>query len=740
MERTCPRRQSLARICAILVLTLSLHAAGTDVVDSPKPASAVADDAVPENSDTSDSASSAPEIASEPTFETPSPAVSESSEAPDSASLQSSASEPVAASASSPEEASASSPEDASAQAEVAASSPETATASGLSSAETKVEDVNAEETEVEEVNAEEIGDETKTAEELFAEGIKLRYGKLPDIKPQPKRALSKLTKAAKQGHVQAAVVAATMYWLGEGCDANASRAVELFQIGADTGDAMSQFVLGLLYSWGEGGLDKNEAAAVLHLHFAALSGHTGAEMSLGFRHLYGIGVPKSCQESVSYYTRVADKAVAEVQGRGGAGTFVEKKRLSDMTDDGHSLGQIGENEDMLMYYEHSADNGDVQAQSMLGQLYYYGARGVRQDYGQAMKYFEKASGQGDASAMSNLGHMYAQGLGTKQDNATSKKYFEDGVKRNNPASQNGLGYLHMYGIGVKQSYKEAKQYFTQAAENGNPEAQFNLGAMQIAGLGMKRDHSKAVHHFTLAAQQGHIIALYNLGLMHLNGMGTPRSCQVAVQLLKNVAERGPWVSALTNATTALSRGEVGHAIKLYELAGEIGFEIGQANAAFLLDRHTGLGGTEHEHYHRASRWYRRSAQQANVPSELRLGDYFFFGLGNDVDYKKAAAHYRTAAELRNPQSMFNMGYMYQMGLGVPQDFHLAKRYYDMASETSSKAYIPATLALAGLFLHSTYQEHAWLFGDDIENFIIVALSTLLVIVFCAIWVKRTMS
>merc|ERR1711871_1142328 len=134
-----------------------------------------------------------------------------------------------------------------------------------------------------------------------------------------------------------------------------------------------------------------------------------------------------------------------------------------------------------------------------------------------------------------------------------------------------------------------ATQYFTKAAEHGNPEGQFNLGAMHIAGLGMPRDHSKAVHFFTLAAQQGHIIALYNLGLMHLNGMGTPRSCQVAVQLLKNVAERGPLTSALANATTALGHAETEHALNLYELAGEVGFEIAQDNAAFLLDSHEGL-------------------------------------------------------------------------------------------------------------------------------------------------------
>ena len=86
---------------------------------------------------------------------------------------------------------------------------------------------------------------------------------------------------------------------------------------------------------------------------------------------------------------------------------------------------------------------------------------------------------------------------------------------------------------------------------------------------------------------------------------------------------------------------------------------------------------------------------------------------------------------------MFNMGFMYQMGLGVPQDFHLAKRYYDMAAESSSKAYLPAALALLGMYAHGLYVEYSWVFGDDVENAVIVALTTCLVLVMGAIWLKR---
>ena len=44
------------------------------------------------------------------------------------------------------------------------------------------------------------------------------------------------------------------------------------------------------------------------------------------------------------------------------------------------------------------AEQGDAQAQSNLGSLY-YGGRGVPQDYAKAMKWYRKAAEQGNAKA-----------------------------------------------------------------------------------------------------------------------------------------------------------------------------------------------------------------------------------------------------------------------------------------------------------------------------------------------------
>lgn len=86
--------------------------------------------------------------------------------------------------------------------------------------------------------------------------------------------------------------------------------------------------------------------------------------------------------------------------------------------------------------------------------------------------------------------------------------------------------------------------------------------------------------------------------------------------------------------------------------------------------------------------------------TQVKVGDYYYYGLGTSVDYETAASQYRVAAEQQhNAQAMFNLGYMHEQGLGMSKDIHLAKRCYDLAAETSADAKVPVTLALLKLNL-----------------------------------------
>jgi SEL1 protein len=150
-------------------------------------------------------------------------------------------------------------------------------------------------------------------------------------------------------------------------------------------------------------------------------------------------------------------------------------------------------------------------------------------------------------------------------------------------------------------------------------------------------------------------------------------------------------------------------------MAAEQGFEVGQANVAYLLDQvkpKFALSSLVPFMQKKASLasdallaliYWTRSAEQKNVDSMVKMGDYYLQGFGTSPDYEKAAACYQAAAEtLRSAQSMWNLGWMHENGIGVDQDFHLAKRHYDLALETNPReAHLPVLLALYKLRFRS---------------------------------------
>lgn len=104
-----------------------------------------------------------------------------------------------------------------------------------------------------------------------------------------------------------------------------------------------------------------------------------------------------------------------------------------------------------------------------------------------------------------------------------------------------------------------------------------------------------------------------------------------------------------------------------------------------------------------------RSAAQRNIDSLVKVGDYYYHGLGvpdepTDIRFEKAAGYYQSAADTHmSALAMWNLGYMYENGVGVAQDFHLAKRHYDLAAGINTEAYIPVTLSLAKLRIKSLW-------------------------------------
>uniref|UniRef100_U5EUQ4 Putative extracellular protein sel-1 n=1 Tax=Corethrella appendiculata TaxID=1370023 RepID=U5EUQ4_9DIPT len=544
----------------------------------------------------------------------------------------------------------------------------------------------------VNEEEPKELTVEELQAELIYTEAMTI----LNKTRSDKMQAYKLMLEAANKGHRLAKAHVAWSQLLGNPVEINIQSAKQIFTELAESGLPEAQMGLGFMYATGIG-FNVSQAKALVYYTMAALGENTWAQMALGYRYWAGVGVPNSCETALDYYRKVATKVASEVTFSGGAA--VHRIRLLDEIENSGPSSGILDN-DLIDYYQLLADKGDVQAQVGLGQLHYQGGRGIPLDHRKALLYFSQAANAGNAVAMAFLGKIYLEGSeNIKADNETAFKFFKKAADLGNPVGQSGLGIMYLHGKGVQKDTAKALKYFSQAADQGWVDGQLQLGNMYFSGIGVKRDFKLANKYFNLASQSGHVLAFYNLGQMHAVGLGMMRSCPTAVELFKNVAERGKWSEKLMISHQDYRSYRFEEAFMQYILMSELGYEVAQSNAAFLLDRsEINLFKNRQEDLVRALQYWGRAASQGYSSAQVKLGDYHYYGLGTNVDYETAASHYRMASEQQhNAQAMFNLGYMHEQGLGMKKDIHLAKRCYDLAAETSADAKVPVTLALLKL-------------------------------------------
>ncbi len=109
------------------------------------------------------------------------------------------------------------------------------------------------------------------------------------------------------------------------------------------------------------------------------------------------------------------------------------------------------------------ADQGDADAQFLLGSMYDYG-RGVPQDYAQAVKWYRLAADRGYASAQGMLGLMYENGRGVPKDDAQAVKWFRLAADQGIAWAQYHLGGMYENGLGVPKDAVEAHKWFNLSA------------------------------------------------------------------------------------------------------------------------------------------------------------------------------------------------------------------------------------------------------------------------------------
>ena len=146
---------------------------------------------------------------------------------------------------------------------------------------------------------------------------------------------------------------------------------------------------------------------------------------------------------------------------------------------DGINAYELGDYQTALNILAPLAETGDIEAQSMLGVMYYNGL-GVTENNKRAYELFKKAAEQGNADARFNLGNMYLYSptlpVEVEDRDVEAARWFFTASQQGHADAQYHLGLLLMTGSGVRQDPEEAYTWIKKAAEQGHPEAQNFIG------------------------------------------------------------------------------------------------------------------------------------------------------------------------------------------------------------------------------------------------------------------------
>jgi len=144
--------------------------------------------------------------------------------------------------------------------------------------------------------------------------------------------------------------------------------------------------------------------------------------------------------------------------------------------------GNVQATEPSLAEIQKLAEQGDVEAQTNLGRMYFYG-RGIPQDHAKAIYWTQKAAEQGYIEAQLNLGLIYSKNRNMK----IAEQWFQKAADQGVPEAQAFLGFI----LATRNDYVKAVQYLQKAVEQEIPAAQLYLGLMYMDGRGVGRDIKK---------------------------------------------------------------------------------------------------------------------------------------------------------------------------------------------------------------------------------------------------------
>lgn len=159
----------------------------------------------------------------------------------------------------------------------------------------------------------------------------------------------------------------------------------------------------------------------------------------------------------------------------------------------------------------------------------------------ESFEWFEKAAMQNYAPAQYNMAYCYVNNVGVSYNLDNAKYWLEKAAEQNLLIAQYNLAYLYLFGPGEYNDLSTAIIMLEDLSERGYAQAMCDLASCYANGYGVDKDLKKSLGLIKVAAEQEYAPAQAMLGFAYINPMDVPveQNIEKGMDLLKKAAAKG---------------------------------------------------------------------------------------------------------------------------------------------------------------------------------------------------------
>lgn len=374
-------------------------------------------------------------------------------------------------------------------------------------------------------------------------------------------------------------------------------KGIELLQIGFEMGNSQAGLILGYYTAYYSSNKNIQEAYEILEK--SATFPNDAAKYELAILCLYQDIFPTSKkQESLAILDTIKEQypqAYLELAYNYATGDFLplDKSKSVELIE-----AALSKNYDRAAQFAASSfENGLFTEDN-------------QPNYEKALEYLQKGSTMNNQYCIELLGKYYRLGLGTAPDYDLAISFMQKAIE--NFQSTFGLIELaicYEQGLGVEEDAQKAFELYQKAAEFNDAYAHYQVALYHQSGFFTQNepDYPKALEHFEKSFELGYDYAGYSVGLYFLNGYGVEANIEKGLELLHNQLEN--------------------------------------QNIKAAVDIALHYENEEPTDWQKVHEYMQKAAEENYGFALCKMGDYYYNGMGVEIDYNKAKSYYILAVE-----------------------------------------------------------------------------------------------